>query len=551
MAIVQISRIQHRRGLQQDLPQLSGAELGWSVDSRRLFIGNGTTEEGAPTLGYTEILTEYSDVLSAAEFYTFKGLSSGSIVETGPDSLHPIVRTLQDKLDDIVSVKDFGAIGDGNADDTAAIQRAVTRVYGSAQSTTQSNQHRTIYFPAGVYRITDTINVPPFSRLQGEGKRTSEITGTFDGPLIQFADGFGQVGYDFGAPNGTDEYPEIAEYHFSDISFKHGSPTFDQSCVLIDGAYSASFFRCMFRGLTDNVTANGVLNGYDIDRGTGVAGVCMTNSSAYTSVKNLQFMFCDFMDINYGIQMDGEIIGVTVGSCYFDHEYHNIAIGLYSDDTYFPNGITIDDNYFRYSAYEAVNCGVNSKHIMSMGNLFTAAGLADYAADVPIINPTGVAQAPAINFRSNNNQSIADSLYRNAEDLALFPNVETNGYDCYIIGQDLGTVDGRLTTGTGRTITLDVAPTMITAGVYYIPDNYSNLTMTYTLTNNDEQRSGVLKITKVGTTYSVDEEYNETGTTGVEFQVNTTTGDIEYTAIDGGSPPVLTYSLQFLTPSTI
>jgi hypothetical protein len=44
MAIVQISRIQHRRGLQQDLPNLASAELGWSLDERRLYIGNGTLE---------------------------------------------------------------------------------------------------------------------------------------------------------------------------------------------------------------------------------------------------------------------------------------------------------------------------------------------------------------------------------------------------------------------------------------------------------------------------------------------------------------------------
>jgi len=60
MAVIQISRIQHRRGLEADLPNLSSAELGWSVDTRKLYIGNGTTEEGAPSLGKTEILTQYS-----------------------------------------------------------------------------------------------------------------------------------------------------------------------------------------------------------------------------------------------------------------------------------------------------------------------------------------------------------------------------------------------------------------------------------------------------------------------------------------------------------
>ena len=64
MAIVQISRITQRKGLQENLPQLSGAEFGWSIDQRRLYIGNGTLEEGAPEIGNTEILTEFSDLQS-------------------------------------------------------------------------------------------------------------------------------------------------------------------------------------------------------------------------------------------------------------------------------------------------------------------------------------------------------------------------------------------------------------------------------------------------------------------------------------------------------
>jgi hypothetical protein len=62
MAIVQISQIQNRRGLQQDLPQLASGEIGWSVDARKLYIGNGTLDEGAPAEGHTEILTEFSIV---------------------------------------------------------------------------------------------------------------------------------------------------------------------------------------------------------------------------------------------------------------------------------------------------------------------------------------------------------------------------------------------------------------------------------------------------------------------------------------------------------
>jgi hypothetical protein len=62
MAVTQISRIQHRRGLQENLPNLASGELGWALDTRKLYIGNGTEEEGAPSTGLTEILTEHSDI---------------------------------------------------------------------------------------------------------------------------------------------------------------------------------------------------------------------------------------------------------------------------------------------------------------------------------------------------------------------------------------------------------------------------------------------------------------------------------------------------------
>ena len=62
MAIVQVSRITNRKGLAENLPQLAGAELGWAIDTRQLYIGNGTLQDGAPVIGNTEILTEFSDI---------------------------------------------------------------------------------------------------------------------------------------------------------------------------------------------------------------------------------------------------------------------------------------------------------------------------------------------------------------------------------------------------------------------------------------------------------------------------------------------------------
>lgn len=65
MAVIQISKIQVRRGYQEDLPTLASGELGWSIDQRRLWIGNGTLSEGAPEIGNTELLTIYSPLGTA------------------------------------------------------------------------------------------------------------------------------------------------------------------------------------------------------------------------------------------------------------------------------------------------------------------------------------------------------------------------------------------------------------------------------------------------------------------------------------------------------
>jgi hypothetical protein len=57
-------------------------------------------------------------------------------------------RTLQNKLRDMVSVKDFGATGDGTTDDTVALQAALDE--GAGES---------VYFPAGSYKTTAALNI--------------------------------------------------------------------------------------------------------------------------------------------------------------------------------------------------------------------------------------------------------------------------------------------------------------------------------------------------------------------------------------------------------
>ena len=101
MAIVQISRITNRKGLEEDLPQpLAPAELGWAVDTRQLYIGPGTLAEGSPDeRNNVEILTEYSDILATQTAYTYQGAAAGYSAQTGTTVGSPVSQSLQSRLD--------------------------------------------------------------------------------------------------------------------------------------------------------------------------------------------------------------------------------------------------------------------------------------------------------------------------------------------------------------------------------------------------------------------------------------------------------------------
>ena len=68
-----------------------------------------------------------------------------------------IRRQITDKVSDIISIKDFGAIGDGVADDTLAFGKALSA-------------HNHVFIPEGEFRITDTLQLGFGQTLVGAGQ---------------------------------------------------------------------------------------------------------------------------------------------------------------------------------------------------------------------------------------------------------------------------------------------------------------------------------------------------------------------------------------------
>lgn len=85
-----------------------------------------------------------------------------------------VTRTAQAKMRETVSVKDFGAVGDGVTDDTAAIQAAVNYVQAFYKPETYGSNSpgpgaAEVLFPFGLYKITSAISVSRSISFRGEG----------------------------------------------------------------------------------------------------------------------------------------------------------------------------------------------------------------------------------------------------------------------------------------------------------------------------------------------------------------------------------------------
>lgn len=408
MAIVQISRITQRKGLAENLPQLAGAELGWAIDDRRLFIGNGTLAEGAPTVGNTEILTEYSDLLSLAKQYTYKGDAAGYTVQTGPTTSDPVTRSFQAVFDDYACVKDFGAVGDGVTDDTAAINRALFQLYCREINTAI---RRSLFFPAGTYRITDTLLVPPFARLLGEGANSSIIVLDVDSAAeyaIRTSDSLQQTGNNIGSNGAT--VPQLVE--ITDMAFSTEKVS---DIFLIEDTEQVYVQSCNFYG--PYTTATLTSSADDV--------ACVRFNSSLSLVTNhVTFDGCRFSGMIYGTACDKQIQGIVFVNSKFDTLYQGAVFGTGTVENGGAVGVRLTQNTFDMISYEGIIFG-NIQNNVSGYNIFLDVGNEFQGSGSPA--------SAIIEIQNNNNVSVGDMFERNDTDNAIHPRIELNNYQAWAL----------------------------------------------------------------------------------------------------------------------
>ena len=527
MAIVQISRITQRKGLQENLPQLAGAELGWSIDERRLFIGNGTLAEGAPVVGNTEILTEFSDIIALNTFYTYKGEAAGYTAQTGPTPGTPISQSLQSWLDQFASVTDFGAVGDGVTDDTDAINRALYQIYCREVNT---QIRRGLFFPAGVYLVTSSIKIPPFAYLCGEGADASIIRLDDSASYVaQTCDSLQQTGANIGT-NGA----LIPQYiTMANMALESTDSTAD--IFLIEDANNCRF---------QSVRFSGPLTIADLD--TDADDIACIRFAGTTSFICEQIIFdqCYFEGTTYGINTNEQVNAAVVSNSRFDTLFQGILLGYGSVSNGGATGFRINNSVFDNIYAEGIIFGLvslntsNTNIFYDVGNHFNG-----------VTNPATV----IINIQSDGNSSIGDVFQRTDAYSAVYKRVEINNtLSTSAFASSIGLAMGSYVMRSGRRTTLTNATTNGTVTTF-VTTAAQAFSVNYTIVRDTATQTGTIMVATQAVdstgdlSYSID--YTENSATGVTLSLiqSGTTITLRYTTTNTGSSGVISYFINYPT----
>jgi hypothetical protein len=539
VAIVQISQITNRKGLQIELPQLAGAELGWSIDTRRLFIGNGTLAEGAPVVGNTEILTEFSDILAFQTSYIYKGEAAGYTVQTGPTPGNPVSQSLQSWLDQFASVKDFGATGDGVTDDTAAINRALNQLYCREVN---PQIRRSLFFPAGVYRVIGTIFIPTYATLWGEGPNSSVIQmdngedSTLTNYVARTADSLQQYGSNIGANSATPpQYITITNMGFRNLDLS-------TDVFLVEDASNCTF---------QNVGFYGPLTQSDLTTDSDDTACVRFASTPILITSQILFNTCQFRGCTWGLSTatsiggtDQEVAGVTVSNSNFDTLYRGVVIGTETVVGTGATGFRVMGNLFDNIFAQGVYFGAVSLNATGH-NIFYGVG-----------NHFGDSTQPytaVIQIDADNNVSISDLFERgdafsNAISPGIsFPRILLNNSTSIATTNGKQMSLGSYTRQSGVQTTLLSGQTLVT--VFSLNATlFPTFAVNYAIMRGSNRRTGVFTVVlDPGTGATADDEYVENTSTGITFTINNVAGlcSFQYTSTVGVDA-TLNYSITNL-----
>ena len=315
MAVVQISRIQVRRGKkgETNLPQLASGELGWAIDSQELYIGNGSVSEGAPQVGNTKILTSADNIFDISDQYEYR--KNESIIQTGATARSPVRKTLQQRLDDEVYVSNFGAVNDTSVIQTAALQRAIDNLFLNTKTTPENR--RIIKLAPGLYKIDSSLKLPPYTTLVGSGKDKTIIEQTANSPIFVTVNGSSTVGnYDETSGLSASNQAKYISISGMTLRYENAVSNIYNTAIDLQSVEDGHFFDLKLKGYWDGdgIQANSI--GINIK----------SFSGAVRSKRNL-FENIDIEGFAYGVNSSYDIEDNTFRDITFSTLLNGVRLG--------------------------------------------------------------------------------------------------------------------------------------------------------------------------------------------------------------------------------
>ena len=372
MAVVQISKIQIRRGLKNSnsgVPQLSSAEFAWAIDSQELYIGNGSVAEGAPYVGNTKILTEHDNILDLATSYQFASTDT-SITLSVP-------RGLQSKLDEYVSVVDFGAVGDGSTDCTAAFETAFNQLFRNANS----KYKKVLLIPNGTYLISGGLAIPSGTIIRGETQLGAVLN--IGANNMRFVTAAGQEFIYFDSSN------RPTNINVSNLTIQRTTGQ-----VVLNGVANSTFDNVKIQGTYTLGTTVSNINSEN-------AAFAWSNQLAGTKVTDIKFKNCTFQSVSVATSCTQTNIFDTVvkfENCKFFVNYVSIYINGVAGQT---NAWKVTDCEFEEVAHQAFRSTYGSVTVIQRSQ-FKSCGNETYTAATPVTQ--------IVYFGENNNNIVMDCV---------------------------------------------------------------------------------------------------------------------------------------------
>lgn len=266
-----------------------------------------------------------------------------------------VTRTVQSRLQDFVSVKDFGAVGDGATNDTAAIQAAINY----AQS-----RDGGLLVPTGIYNHTG-VTVAPNKSLNMIGEAyDNTVGGSVGGSVLYNSNTSGGHAITIDNTPFTGNFDK--QLRFTNLTVRGNAASgdgfnVDQCMVFLENVwvhlhgghgyravrcYSSAFRQVSFsNNAQSGFSANRALNAVNFDHclfngnagSDGFSGCSLSGASGADRHFAVTFTSCDFTGNGstlssgnaYGLLLQ-HASGVNVIGCYGENNY---TYNLYADST--------------------------------------------------------------------------------------------------------------------------------------------------------------------------------------------------------------------------